>query len=352
MQYYDGGGGAPKQKSGSGFMGFIDKIAPFVPIVGGIAQNIIGGINERKARLYNSPANQVKRLNEAGLPKAAASNISPGGGVVATSSLGTEQLNQNLSSSITRQIDRKKLDIMNDEARLKQYEADLAEGNVKNKLNPAGVFEPTNQGISAMQEIQTQAEAVKAAQIVNKWMPVEKFNNVMKTGYEINKIAADTRNSLSQNEIIVAEGKIKNIVASYQARMSLQELMNITERNTGIRQENELKRIAISIEYQTMFAQIMSAQNAAMISGQSLEAAQLSNVLTKLSMPSTEAYYTVRRFVDNIHTNKPNLIKSMIYLGMFQPNTSNYQIGNLIPSMPNISGGKTFNTHNYINPSK
>lgn len=329
MSQYGGGGYATAPKSGGGILGFMEKIAPFVPIVGGIASNILGGINERKARLYNSPANQVARLNQAGLPKAAASNLSIGGGAVATSSLGTEQFNQNLSSSISRQIDRKRLEVMQQELREKQSSADIAEGNAKNQLNPAGQFENTNQGTNAMQTIQAQEEAIKAAHMVNKWMPIEKFNNVLKQSKEIEQIAQQTKNHIQQHGILLSESKIKNTIANYQDSMSMAELENIISRTTGIIKENKLRDIAISIEYETMLSKIKLAKNAALISDQSLEAAKLSNILTNLSLPSTRAYYTIRRNFDNAAMAKPNLPNTLLYLGMFQPNTSNYGLSNI-----------------------
>lgn len=324
-----GPGSQGPQSKGPGFMGFLEKIAPFVPVVGGIATNILSGINERKARLYNSPAQQVKRLNEAGLPKAASSNISPGGGVVATTGLGTDQFNNNLSQSIGRQVDRKKLEILQQEERIQRAKANIEEGNAKNLLNPQGVFENTNQGTGAMQTLVQQSEAIKGAQIVNKWMPAEKFQNVMKHSKEIESISQNIKNSVQQHGILISENMIKKSLANYSDSMNMAQLENMISKTTGINKDNILKDIATSIEYQTLKAQVESAQNAALISRNNVEAGKLANILTHMSMPSTEAYYKIRRGMDDATMRKPNLPNTLLYLGMFQPNTSNYNLSNI-----------------------
>lgn len=339
--FKDGPGTGPiiGQDKPMGIGRWIEKLSPAIPIVGGIASNIIAGINERKARLYNSPKNQVKRLQEAGLPLAAGSNISAGGGVsTKVSDLGTGGFTQNLGASITRQIDRKKLQIHQQELRQAQYAADLAQGNAKNQLNPVGVFENTNQGLNAAQTLGTQSEALKSAQIINKYMPSEKYQNLMKGTLEMGKIAADTKNAIAQNGILLSEGKIKNILANYQERMSLQQLQQLIKanagselRNTQIGLENASKQLALTIEYATMSNQIRMAHNAAKASDNNLEAQRLSLLLTNLSLPSTRSYYMIRREMDNATMAKPNLPNTLLYLGMFQPTNSNYNFSQLIP---------------------
>jgi len=334
-------GGSSQPRQGGGFMKLLQDISPAIPIVGGIASNVIAGINERKARLYNTPANQVKRLQEAGLPLAAGSNITAGGGVsTKVSDLGTGQATQNLGASITRSIDRKKLEIMQQELRQQQYAADIAEGERNNKLNPRGIFENTNQGLSAEQTIGTQAEALKSAQVINKFMPSEKYQALMKGTLEMGKLSADTQNALAQNKILLSEGKIKAILARYQEGMSLQQLQGLIKsnagqdlRNTGMGLENASKQVALTIEYATMEDQIKLAHNAAKASDNNLEAQRLSLLLTNLSMPSTMAYYKIRREMDDATMRKPNLANTILYLGMFQPTNSNYNFGQLTNSL-------------------
>jgi len=335
----NGGSSAPRQ--GGGFGRLLQDISPAIPIVGGIASNIISGINERKARLYNTPANQVKRLQEAGLPLAAGSNITAGGGVsTKVSDLGTGQATQNLGASITRQIDRKKLEIMQQELRQRQYEADLKQGERNNQLNPTGIYENTNQGTSLAQTIGTQAEALKSAQVINKFMPSEKYQSLMKGTLEMGKLSADTKNAIAQNGILLSEGKIKGILARYQEGMSLQQLQGLVKsnagqdlRNTGMGLENASKQVALTIEYATMLDQIKLAHNAAKASDNNLEAQRLSLLLTNASLPSTQAYYKIRREMDDATMRKPNLPNTLLYLGMFQPTNSNYNFGQLTNSL-------------------
>lgn len=321
------------------------------PIIGGIAQNVIQGINNRKARLYNSPAQQVRRLQEAGLPLAAGSQIT--GGVTTptqATSLGTENFtqnyNNNLGASITRDIDRKKLAIMQQELISAEAKALIDSGNAKNLTNPSGQFTPTNQGTQMSATIGSLSEAHKAAQIANEFMPIEKAQSLLKGTKEIDNIVANTQKALMDQQIQVQDLAIKKIAAKYSEQMTKAELLNLTRRNTGLKYDNQIKQVAYNVEYSTQLAKITIARNAALQSGESLKAAQLGNILTNLSLPSTRAYYSIRREMDDATMRKPNLANTLLYLGMFQPNTSNYNLSNLMPNIP--SSGNTYTTNNYI----
>lgn len=106
--------------------------ATLIPIGASILREVHAGVQRRKERLYNSPANQVKRLREAGLPTAAGSNITGGQVQPATvgggDNYGTNALNDNLGKSITRQIDKKKLDLVGEEIRSAKANADIQSG--------------------------------------------------------------------------------------------------------------------------------------------------------------------------------------------------------------------------------
>lgn len=308
-------------------------IAPWIPIVApivsGLLQNVISGKNTRKARLYDSPINQVKRLNEAGLPLSAASNISPGGGVTATSSPGGESVQGNIESSVRTQTQQKQQDLIAQEIRSAKAKADTDEAEAKNKLNPTGQFEPTNMGTGMAQTLAKEGEALKAAQIINKWMPIEKYQGILRTSKEINKISADIANSLAQNNILINEGKIKGIIANYQERMSMNELKNLIARTTGINHDIKLKKIAINVEWNTMLNKIEIAKIAALQANQNLEASKLAMLISNLSIPSRRAYYEIRREMDDATMRKPNIANVLLYLGMFQPENSNYNMSNI-----------------------
>lgn len=312
---------------------FLETIAPAVPIVGGIASNIIAGINERKARLYNSPANQVKRMQEAGLPLAAGSNITAGGGIsTKVSDLGTSNYSGNLQASITRQIDRKKLQIHDEELRLAKVAADIAEHNRQNQLNPSGVFENTNMGSNMMNTMGSVAAATKHADLINTWLPIEKSQSILKNNAEIAKITADTRNSLAQHKIIVAEGQIKKIMSQWQSRMSQAEFTNIIRRNTGLKNQNEISSIQGEILRNTKIAQIHMAQMHAITAGQTVAANQMGLLLKGLETDSAKAYYQVRARADNSY--KGNIWDrftpaDLIYLQMFTPKESSMNLGTM-----------------------
>lgn len=217
---------------------------------------------------------------------------------------------------------------MQQELRQRQYEADLKQGERNNQLNPTGIYENTNQGTSLAQTIGTQAEALKSAQVINKFMPSEKYQSLMKGTLEMGKLSADTKNAIAQNGILLSEGKIKGILARYQEGMSLQQLQGLVKsnagqdlRNTGMGLENASKQVALTIEYATMLDQIKMAHNAAKSSDNNLEAQRLNLLLTNASLPSTQAYYKIRREMDDATMRKPNLPNTLLYLGMFQPTT-------------------------------
>lgn len=339
------------------FRDFISKIAPALPFVGGVASNVLAGINERKARLYNSPANQIARMRDAGLPLAAGSNITAGGGVsTRVADLGLGQINDNLGKSIIRDIDRKKLQIMQQELRAAKSAADLAEGNVRNQLNPAGMFEATNQGTGVAQTLAQQAEAVKTAETVNKYMPMEKALGIMKSGKDIEIISSQIKNNLIQHQIFLKDYEIKKILANYQERMSNEQLTAMIRdntmrelRNTGLGYQNNLNRVSSEIALATQGYQIKLAENAARNSDQSVLANKLAYTRDLISMPSFRAYYQIREGLDQGVLAKQNLPNTLLYLGMMSPQQSTYNFNQLIPSIP--SPGNTYNTNNYI-PNK
>lgn len=310
-----------------------------IPIAASIGKEIHAGIQRRKERLYNSPTQQVKRLREAGLPTAAGSNITGGitqPAIVGGDNYGTTALNDNLGKSITRQIDRKKVDIAEQELRAAKAAADIATGNAKNILNPSGVFEPTNQGITAMQGIQQQAAAIKTAETINKWMPLEKAQAILKNTKEMAKISADTANSLTQNGILVSEGKIKGILSKYQERMSSGELTNLIRRNTGLKNANDISSIQGEILRNTKISQMKKIIEEATMAGQMREAKQLSLLVQNLETDSAIAYYKIRARVDKSYDKgviNGGIInpRDIIYLQMFNATTSgNMNLGNFM----------------------
>lgn len=323
-----------KGGSGGGLAKFLSNIAPALPIVGGIASNVLAGINNRKARLYNSPAEQIKRMREAGLPLAAGSNISAGGGVsTQVQDLGLSGLNDNLGKSIIRNIDRKKLQIHQEELRAAKYAADIAQGNAKNQLNPAGMFENTNQGMAASQAIQAQEAAIKGANLVNQWMPIEKAQNILKSEKEIAKISADTANSLAQHGILISEGKIKSILANWQEKMSKAEYDNLIKRNTGLDNQNAISLLQGEILRNTKLAQIHAANMAAIAAGQNVAANNLGLIIKGLETESAKAYYQIRAKADKSYLKHDRFTPAdLIYLQLFTPTQSSVNL----PQFSNI----------------
>lgn len=329
--------------------------ATLIPIAGAVAKEIHAGVQRRKERLYNSPAQQVKRLHEAGLPTAAGSNI--GGGVAAPSQVGgdnygTTELNNNLGKSITRQIDRKKLDIHQQELISAQAKASIDAANARNQLNPYGLFDNTNLGMTHMQTLGTQAEALRNAQIVNKYMPLEKNLGLASGTQAMRLTEQNIRNAATTNQIQLQDLNIKKILSNYQERMSFNQLKGLVAenigknlRNTGLDYDNYIKRVAYTVELATMAARIEIAKNQALASGQALEAGKLALMLTNMSLPSTQSYYEIRRGMDEGTKAKPNLANTLLYLGMFTPTQSNYNLGQMMPS---FKGGNTYNQHTHF----
>lgn len=310
--------------------------AAFIPAIAAAGQNIVQGINNRNARRYNEPKQQVRRLREAGLPTAAGTNIQAGGGVATpVSNFGFDQFNDNIGKGTIRSIEKKKLDIAVQELAKATADANIATGQAKNQLNPSGVYEPTNQGTQIQQTITAQQEAVKNAELINKWLPIEKAQGVLKNDKEIAKISADTANSLAQNKILVSDGKIKSILAQWQGKMSQEEFTNIVRRNTGLKNANEISAIQGEILRNTKIAQIHSAQMAAAAAGQNVAANNFGLIVRGLETESAKAYYKVRARADNSYkgNNWDRFTPAdLIYLQMFTPKESMINLS----SMSNI----------------
>lgn len=300
-----------------------------IPIIGGIVDNVIEGMNVRAARKYNTPANQVARMREAGLPMAAASQIAPGGGFQARSTpIGTENFSSNLTQASQRQINRKQLDIMKNEIRAGGAAADVAVHNRNNLLAPSGQFEPTNQGTTARQEIEAQSLANDMARTVNYYLPSEKMLSLEQMGANIDKTSQEIKNAMAQEKILISVGSIKQILANYQERMSQGELTNLIRRNTGLKIENDIKKVEFNVAWQTQLAKITIAKNEALRSGEALRAAQLDNALKTMQNRSAKTWFEVKFRRDAAFMRRSeNVFKDLIYLGMFSPNNSGYNSG-------------------------
>lgn len=315
-------------------------IAPWIPVVAPLvsklAENVVSGINTRKARLYDHPVNQVKRLNQAGLPKAAGSNLSIGGGVTQTPGFGGETVQGNIESSIRTDTQRIQRDIA------KQQLAVL-EDETKNKLNPTGQFTGTNQSTGMAQELATAGEAAKQAQIATKWMGIEKAVGVLHTQKQIDNVAQSTKNAVAQHGILLSEGEIKKILAEYQGRMSAGELTNLVRRNTGLSKDNRLKDVVFNVEYQTQLAKIEEAKFRSYMAGQSHDAMVMNNLLLSMETQQAKEWYKIKSRFDDRYSNKlpgiqkiheflgTDMIRDMIYLNMFSPKAnSNANFGTLL----------------------
>lgn len=303
-----------------------------LPIAAEIAQNVVQGINTRKARMYDSPANQIKRYREAGMPMAAASNINGGGGFTTQASIPdpSPSIQANLGAGLKREIDRKQIDLLREQIRSAKAAADLAGGQSQNMLNPQGVFAPTNQGLTMQQEIGRQALANKQAEIVNTYMPSEKNLGLKQMGLNLDKTAQDIKNAGAQYNILVSEGSIKKILAEFQPRMSAGELNNLVLRNTGLKTANDIANMSAEIMRRTKEAQITVAINRAIESNQQVQAQQLSLLLQALQNQSAQAYYRVKARYDESFRFFESKAKDFLYLGMFNQQNSTYTPGSIL----------------------
>lgn len=84
----------------SGFMQGLQGLSPLMPIIGGVGNAILSGINTRAARRYNTPSAQMQRLREAGLSTSMmygnTGQVSVPTGPTQTPSLGFDQLPSSL----------------------------------------------------------------------------------------------------------------------------------------------------------------------------------------------------------------------------------------------------------------
>lgn len=139
-------------------------IAPWIPFAIDAAReiggNILQGINNRKARKYNSEQEQVRRRLEAGLP-IGSGNIS--GGVQTPTQVDKGQsATDYIQKSVSTNLTKKQLDLIEQQVRKATAEADIAEGERDWKLanpetSPYGPMGTSNlqYGLNTQRDIQT-----------------------------------------------------------------------------------------------------------------------------------------------------------------------------------------------------
>lgn len=237
---------------------------------------------------YNSPAQQLKRLREAGLPNAAALNqqASQQSSLPQTSG---EGLGRNLGSFISTQTQLQQLAILKEEARLKGADADLKEAEREYLLSHKGEdIAGTNLTNSLKTKQGIEGAELQGKHLANKILGTEAGNIKYKTGQENQRRSVEIANMLHNNRLIgehikgaELQNRINNVIAQYQPNMSAQQLNKLILENgligqgiEGKKLQNAFDRIRNIIEENTMGAVIMGRGAEAMIKSIAWERAQ------------------------------------------------------------------------------
>lgn len=225
-----------------------------------------------KQNAYNSPGQQIARLNKAGLPMASSVDMRANQQSALPETSG-EGIGRGLSSYVTTQTQLQQLNIAKEQERLLKAEADLKIAEKDYLLQGIGEDQnPTNLsgGLKAERGIKVASE--KGQQIANKILEHTEANTPYRLNQENQKIDSEIANiqrttQLTEKHITGADiqNDINAIIAKYQDRMSNEtltklrgEISLLNENITGKELDNSFARIRNLIQDVTKFSQMDS----------------------------------------------------------------------------------------------
>lgn len=269
---------------------------------------------------YNSPINQVRRLNEAGLPMSAMTGNITGNqsALPQTSGTGVAGAGGKIASYITTAIQQQQLELLVAQTKKENAEANKADAESNYLLQ--GVDEPytpTNltRGIALGQGIQSAQK--KGAELANQITEVAAENAKTKTMLEnteamerIQNLIASRQDTFTNIKGKELENAMKEIELRYKPQMSEAEFRKlladtglVNSNKTGKDIDNDIQSIRYQIEKATQENQIQSSN--------------IDLALKELTWESTQAYFDnyqqYQEFVQRVRAemNKDIIPKSM-----------------------------------------
>jgi len=337
--------------------GFLKNALPFLsgalPIVGGIANGVIAGMNTRAQNKYNSPEYQIKRLKKAHFPAAAVNNISAGNQSSATPSTdyGTAAGAGHIANYQTNQKTLKEIGRLTEDIHKMKLENTKLAKELEWYTSPKGTPGTSNltyglqvdQGIRAAQQI--------GHEFANKIAGANARNIGTKINLENAEQGARIANAIQTNigEGVKIEGyrldnAIKEIAKEWTPKMNKANLDNILKRNDILASEDGLKKIELEIQNATK--------------GNQIEMSRVNTALAQLGLEQFGTNYKFNKEYQAIASKARGLVNSGKWdlksigdeLGAWIFTTmSDFSGGGKMPNLPNLGDqSKTFNTYNNI----
>lgn len=207
---------------------------------------------------YNSPAQQVARLREAGLPFAAYEKGQAG------NQSALPETNKGLGSYITSQTQLKQLEILKAEIRLKNAEADESEARRSWLLSGRGEDRAgTNLTANLGFEQGMRGAQTKGAELTNKITGLDLGNRPLKIQMENTEAAQRIANAYQQFRIgekhiegAELENKAKAIANAWTPKMNEAQLKNLTDQHDLNITEKGLKKLQLELARATQAGNI------------------------------------------------------------------------------------------------
>jgi len=252
-------GQAPQK--GGWLKNMIPALAGALPVVGGIAQGVIAGMNTRAANKYNSPEQQIKRAKAAHLPAASINNISAGNQSAVTpstdygtASAGKEigQYNQNQRTikeigRLTEDIHRMKLENKKLAGELEWYLGNAGTDPARTNLSNVLGLEARSKALGNINLDATGQINIANAGNIGTKIDLENKEQKQRIGNMI------TTNLATETQIEGAKlnNAIREIDLKYHPGMKAAEYDNILKRNGILVTEKGLKDLELSFNQDT-----------------------------------------------------------------------------------------------------
>lgn len=242
-------------------------IPAMIQAAGGIAQSSMSSRDIKKQNAYNSPSQQVSRMNEAGLPMAALSGTANAGSQSQLPSReGIKDAGHSLGNYFSTQVQLKQLKILDEEIKLKAAESSLKSAEAAFLLSGRGIDTGnTNLTTGMKQKLEIEGNTVAAGRIGNKIQEGVLRNQAKRQELENNNLAMDIVKKAADIGLtnIHAEGAItdnqmKKVILEYQPGMSAAQLDKLLKENGILATEQGLKNVQLEIQNATKSSQIQS----------------------------------------------------------------------------------------------
>jgi len=363
MLGYKDGTGLGSKIGGGFFKNMVPALAGALPIVGGIAQNVIAGINTRAQNRYNSPEQQIARARKAHLPAASINNISAGNqsSVTPSNDIGTGEAGKHIASYNQNQKTLQEIGKIKEDTYKTNLENKKLKGELDWYLGKAG-SDPSRTNLSSILGLEQQMKGLQNtgqtfANDIAKYSGVIRGAEARNIGTKINlenteqgqRIKNMIQSNIGEgikiegyktdNAIKELERRIKSVDAKFAHRLKEEEIENIMKRNGILLTEQGLKDIQLEISNATKGNVITQSGVETALAKMGLEQYGMNYKFNKDWQQIAEK---ARGLVNKPFSwDTPNEIGSWLFTTI-----SNATGGGSIPNL-HIPASKNFNTSNF-----